>query len=643
MKKYFSPLAALCLNILLAYGAFAVAHVAYALENYSYFAPAFSFSALPDLLVGTLRFDTSGMVYVNMLYAILMLFPLWLKENDVYHRFCRVVFVVLNGIAFVANMADAVYFRYTLRRTTSTVFKEFAGEDNLVGIFAIEILRHWYLLLLSIAVIYLLWRLYTMPKCNCASLRPIVYFATGILVFAAVVGLSIAGMRGGFTRATRPITLSNANQYVSRPVDAALILNTPFTIIRTIGKKVFVNPHYFRSEEELSRVYTPWHTPTSDSISAKRRNVVVLIVESFGREYIGSLNKTLENGTYKGYTPFADSLISQSLTFKYSFANGHKSIDGMPSILSGIPMMIEPFFVTPAALNKVGGLAATLGAQGYQTAFFHGAQRGSMGFQAFARATGFADYYGREDFCADPRTRGDEDFDGNWAIWDEPFLQYYAMKMNDMHEPFMTAVFTASSHHPFVVPADYEALPSGTLSIHKCIRYTDNALRQFFAYASRQPWYENTLFVLTSDHTNMTDHEYYMTDLGGFSAPVVFFDPQHSLFQPAIQDKVAQQTDIMPTVLGLLGNTQPYLAFGCDLMTTPPDSTFAVSYTNGVYQYVKNGYVIQYDGVESISAYLLTDSLMKNKVAPPDGMLTELKAIIEQYMMRMVSDRLMSE
>ena len=95
----------------------------------------------------------------------------------------------------------------------------------------------------------------------------------------------------------------------------------------------------------------------------------------------------------------------------------------MPSILSSIPMFVEPFFLTPASMNHVSGIARLLADEGYETAFFHGAQRGSMGFQAFANATGFKDYYGREDFDADSRFGNDDDFDGTWAIWDEPFLR----------------------------------------------------------------------------------------------------------------------------------------------------------------------------------------------------------------------------
>ena len=318
----------------------------------------------------------------------------------------------------------------------------------------------------------------------------------------------------------------------------------------------------------------------------------------------------------------------------------------MPSILSSIPMFIEPFFLTPASMNHVSGLASILGGEGYQTAFFHGAQRGSMGFQAFARSTGFKDYYGREDFSRDKRFGGEQEFDGTWAIWDEPFLQYYCAKMSEMKEPFMTAVFTASSHHPYVVPEKYrERFPEEGIEIHKCIRYTDMALGEFFRSASRQPWFKNTIFVLTSDHTNLSDHDYYQTDLGGFCSPIIIYEPGITDLQPAVQDKIAQQIDILPTVLGMLHYPKPYFAFGIDVLNTPAEDTWAVNYLNGIYQYVKHGHVLQFDGQRTRAVYALTDSLMKHNLVGncPDqeSMEHELKAIIQQYMARMTQDRLL--
>ena len=651
LQSYLAPLTATLLNLLLAYAAYQIARLVYLFENWSYLHNAFTTEAM----LGGLVFDTSAILVTNIPYIVLMLLPLHQKETRRWHQLCRCLFVTINGTALALCLADAVYFPYTLRRTTTTVFSEFQHETNISGILLTEVLRHWYLVLLAALVAYGLWRLYVQPHLDRSRLKWWQYDLATLLSLTAMAPFVVAGIRGGFTTAVRPITISNANQYVDRPTDAALVLNTPFALYRTIGKNVFTVPHYYGSEKEMEAVYSPVHSSplAADSASVDnaspsslKKNVVVLIVESFGREYIGALNRDLENGHYQGYTPCIDSLIALSTTFRYSFCNGRKSIDGMPSILSSIPMFVEPFFLTPASMNQVTGLAGLLADEGYQTAFFHGAQRGSMGFMAFARSTGFQQYYGREDFDQDPRFGGEDDFDGMWAIWDEPFLQYYCAKMNEMQQPFMTAVFTASSHHPYQIPSKYkDTYPEEGIVIHKCIRYTDMALGRFFQEASRQPWFRNTIFVLTSDHTNLSDHPYYQTDLGGFCSPIIIYEPSDTTRTAGqIQEKIAQQIDILPTVLGMLGYQKPYFAFGIDVLNTPAADTWAVNYLSGIYQYVKHGHVLQFDGQQTKAVYSLNDSLMqhnlKGRLPEQQQMERELKAIIQQYMTRMTQDRL---
>lgn len=636
-------------NMLVVYVVYAICRLAFLLENWTTLGGGISFGSLGEMLHGALIFDTSAIFYTNALYALMMLLPLHVKDNGSkfsrwWHAVAKWIFVVVNGICVSVNLADAVYFQFTGRRTTMSVFEEFGNEGNIGGIVGIELLRHWYIVLLGVTLIYGLVRLYAKPRSE--KMKPwrwkgVRYYTIQMVALQLFVPVCIAGMRGGFSTAVRPITISNANQYVDTPAEAAMILNTPFSLIRTMSKKSFVDPGYY-TREELSTIYSPVHDGTHSDSDAK--NVVVLIVESFCKQYIGSLN-----GLDHGYTPEIDKIVAKSLTFDYSYCNGRKSIDGMPSVLSGIPMFIEPFFLTPSSMNDVSGIAGELSKKGYYTAFFHGAENGSMGFQAFARATGFKDYFGRTEYNSDKRFGGDSDFDGTWAIWDEPFLQFYVKKMSEMKQPFMTAVFTASSHHPFAVPEQYKDVykEEGDNPLRKCIRYTDMALGKFFAEASRQPWYQNTIFVLTSDHTNGVEDKSYATDLGLYSVPIVIFDPSGRI-KPERSQSIAQQTDIMPTILGALGYDNPYVAFGKDLLRTPAEDTWAVNYMNGIYQFVKGHYLLQFDGNELKAVYdFRKDAQLKNNLlqtkkndAEVKAYERQLKAIIQSYMQRMIENEL---
>jgi phosphoglycerol transferase MdoB-like AlkP superfamily enzyme len=649
--RWIGPFVALLLNLLIALGMYFIARVEFLLENYSYFSEDLTFSHLCSLFAGSLPFDKSAIAYTNSLYILMMLFPLWLKETPVYHKVCKWLFIVVNTIALVINLCDSVYFPYTLRRTTTSVFHEFRNETNLGDVFWGELLGHWYLLLLAIVVVWLAWKLYVMPRTDAKQLltvkQRLIYTGvyTVLLVFTGY--MTVGACRGGWASGIRPITINNANEYVDRPTECALVLNTPFSLIRTVNKDVFEVPNYYTSLDESGKIFTPIHNLQTVNApdTMKRKNVVVLIVESFGREYIGGLNKMYFGGKYKGYTPNVDKLIEKSAVWYYSFCNGRKSIDGMPSVLCGIPMFKEPFVLTPSSMNSYTSMAGLLDKEGYTTSFFHGANRGSMGFLAFSKKVGFQQYYGRQDFDQDSRFGGDKQYDGHWGIWDEPFLQYWCAKLGTMKQPFMSACFTVSSHTPYVIPDKYKKVyPEEGIVIHKCIRYTDMAIGKFFREAEKQPWFKNTIFVLTSDHTNLSDHAQYQTDIGGFCSPIIVYDPTAKLVKPGMRNAIAQQIDILPTVLGALGYNKPFLSFGCNLLTTPDDDTYAVNYLNGIYQYVKHGYTMQFDGNKVVGMYKLTDLLMQHnlvgRVPQQAQMERELKAIIYQYMYRMVHDRL---
>ncbi|MCQ2274925.1 MAG: sulfatase-like hydrolase/transferase [Bacteroidales bacterium] len=649
MAKRYPPILSLLFNIALLYLLYMLCRIVYVLEFWDVYGATFSRLSVGQLLIGSLRFDTAAICYTNVPYALLVLFPLSvrIKESKPYRIIAKTLYVVVNAVMLSANLVDTVYSRYTGRRTTWTIFSEFSAEGNLGSIFFVEVLHHWYLVLLGLAFIAALIFLYCpykdvkIDKSELKKREPSfrisysILQSTTILFFLLVVPLSIAGIRGGFSRSVRPIAISNANQYVDQPSQAAIVLNTPFSLIRTCGKTTFSDPHYF-SQEELSCRYSPIHQSSPISV-AQGANIVVLIVESFGTEYWGYFND------YPGYTPFLDSLASVSLTFQQSYANGRKSIDGMPSILSSIPMFVEPFFVTNYSLNDVSGLAGELSREGYSSAFFHGADNGSMGFQAFARTTGFQHYYGRTEYESDPTTRGVNDFDGTWAIWDEEFMQYFAHQLDTMHQPFVSALFTASSHHPFVVPERYrQSLHQPGHPMYTCVRYTDQALRRFFDTASRMPWFKNTIFVITADHTNHSEQPAYSTPLGSFRVPILFFDPSGRLPR-GMSNAVAQQIDIMPTLLSAVGYPNPYVAFGQDLLTTPADSTWAVQYNSGMYQLVQDNTLVQYDGEKVVGVYhLANDPQCRNNLtsSTTPTQLARLQAIVQSYMQRMIGNEL---
>ena len=640
MKRRFSisdiPLIAALWDLVVAYIAYTLCRGVFLILNWSLYASTLTWGHGMKLFGAGLLFDTPAILYTNAIILVMFLLPLHWKERPGYYRVARWIYTIVNSIAVYMNLMDCVYFPFTGKRTTTSVFAEFSNESTgeMLKIFGGQFLSHWYLVLLAVE------RPNHKPQ----------YYTIQVISLFVTIPLCIAAIRGGVTKSTRPITISNANQYVNRPAETGIVLNTPFSIFRTLKKTPFVVPDYM-SDEEASAIYTPLHQP-NDSAAFTPRNVVVLILESFSKQHIGFYNKTLRNGTYHGFTPFLDSLITDgAMTYRYSYANGRKSIEGMPSVLSSLPNFVEPLFLTPASLNVMSGLARELGEnKGYTTAFFHGAQNSSMGFHAFARATGFQRYYGREEYNADPNFHGDDDFDGTWAIWDEEFFQFYAQQMNTMKEPFMTALFSASSHDPFVVPEKYKGrFPQGESPLQECIAYTDYALKRFFEEASKQPWFKNTLFVITADHVSQQIDPFYCTTLGNYCVPIILYAPGDPLLHGYDEQQVVEQIDIMPTVLGYLHYDKPYIAFGRDMISGQANDGFALHWLpeSSSYEYVWGDYALHFDGKEVTSAYAFrTDSTFAHNVLgkiPPatrNRMERHMKSFIQQYMQRMTTDQL---
>ena len=610
--------------------------------------PDVTLSHLGEMLFCGVRFDMTALFYLNSVYLLMMLLPLRLRANRIYQRIALGFYWVPNIIAIIANCADMVYMQFTGRRTTIAFFSEFQHDSNLTRIFFTSMVQYWYVTLFALAMIALLIVLTRRSVDTNDARRPIVYYPTETLLLAVSVYFIVIGIRGGFGAFTRPITLSNALQYTNHPNETNIVLNTPFAIMRSSEGRVFPNLHYFE-DEELESIMTPIHrTPYTVHCTpnTERKNVVVFILESFSKEYIGYFNHDLDSGSYEGYTPFLDSLAAHSLTFELSLASGRKSIDAMPSILSSIPSIIAPYILTPYSTNAVQSIASYLGERGWQTGFFHGAPNGSMGFLAYARSCGFDAYYGKDEY------NNNADYDGYWAIWDEEFLQFYARTMSTMHEPFMTAVFTATSHHPFQVPKRYEGVfPQGTHPLHQCIGYTDNALRRFFDYAKTQPWYEHTLFVLTADHTNALTHPEYTNDKGRYEVPIIFFDPQmDETLRTRERHYPVAQADILPSVLEYLGYDAPYFAFGQDVIMHDKTIPYVVNYNNPVYQVFSDSLLLQFDGQNVTGLYdFRNDRMLQHNIkersdeAEPQAMLRYLQATVQQYIQRMKENRLTAD
>lgn len=599
--------------------------------------PSVEMKQLLAMLGGGLVFDISAVVYINLPFILLSILPFDIRYDRLYQNVLKYLFFISNGIAIAMNGMDYVYYRFIGKRATAEVFRTFSNEENGVKIFFRFLGDYWPATLFTLFLLFLMVYLYN--KVNVKKPSPEKWlgrFVVSFLMMPVVAALVIGAARGGYKHSTRPITISNAGRYVDNPRDVAIVLNTPFSLMRTYGKKSLTRYEFF-DDEDVVKHYNPHYVPDHGKPFTPE-NVVIIILESFAREYIGSLNQHLEGGKYEGYTPFLDSLVRAGLSFDVSVSNGRKSIDAMPSILASIPSLETPYIISHYANNTINGLPSLLKRKGYYSAFFHGAPNGSMGFDSFARLAGFDDYFGLNEYP------DKSDFDGMWGVWDEPFFRFFASKLNTFKQPFIASLFSVSSHHPFEVPEQYKGrFRKGDAPIVEVVGYTDFALQNFFREIEKNPWFTNTLFVITADHTNESVHREYQNDFGVYSIPVIFYKPGSEL--RGMKNKIAQQIDIMPTVLNHLGYDEEFIAFGNNLLDDS-DESFAFNSNGSNYHLYMKDHILIMNEINPVGLFnYKSDIYLENNLLGKDPVLQEtmedkLKAIIQTYNSRLLDNNM---
>ncbi len=613
---------------------FSFSRIAFFIYNADYF-PQMKVVHFLNIMLGGLRFDLTAILYTNLIFILLQILPFKFRYNNLYQKISLFLFYITNSLIIIANLADIAYYRFTLKRTTASVFQQFENESNLGVLFFRFIIDFWQITLLVFFFIFLLFIFNVKVKIKTANdINKWKYLFANLLISSVFITLLIIGIRGGYESTARPLNISNASEYIQNPNETAIVLNTPFSIYLTISKKQLQKQNYFTNEEQ-EKIYSAYHQVNTEK-KFQEKNVVIFILESFGSENIGALNKDIPN--FKSYTPFLDSLINQSYTHKYSYANGRKSISALPSVIASIPCLVTPYILSHYSTNKITTLANTLSKKNYYSAFFHGAPNTSMGFKAFTTLSGFSDYFGKNEY------NNENDFDGYWGIWDEEFFQFFAQKMDKFKQPFFTALFSVSSHHPYVLPNKYKGkFPEGDLELHRVIGYTDYALKQFFASAKKMEWYKNTVFIITADHAATFSYlPEYKTPAGAFAVPIVIFEPSTDYWKGFNDSTVIQQIDIMPTILNYLNYNENYIAFGTDIKENV--NHLAISYIDDVYQAMYKEYLLQFDANKIISIYnLKIDKLQKNnlkgKLKIEKEIEKKLKAFIQEYNWRLIDNK----
>lgn len=594
--------------------------------------------------LGGIRFDASAIAWSNAPWILWILITP--RTGRAWGRVQLALFLMLNAVALFFNCIDLGYFAFSLKRSTADFLQILVSGNDTANLAPAFVHDYWHIAVIYIvSLVALAWSYLRIGRLQITEPASWPWQVGWRLI---TVALFVLASRGG----TQLIPLQS--------IDAAkygggsylpVVLNTPFTILTTLGKPTLIQRNYMEQAEAdalwpviqdntrfMDGPIAPWsvwdegaaHTPLGNAVPPPiaKPNVVVIILESFSALYSGKL------AGGEGYMPFLDSLMAQGLNFTNAYANGRRSIDGIPSILASMPQWMDEAFITsPYASLPFTSLASILGNEGYRTSFYHGGRNGTMGFDGFVKSAGFERYVGLNEY-----DKGEADFDGHWGVRDRPFLQFYARELNKEQQPFLSAVFTLSSHHPYELPKDdAEHFAGGNMPIHPTLRYTDDALRQFFATVRTMPWYDNTLFVITADHTADLERNGSQGHRPiDYWVPLLYYAPK--ILLPYQVDRVTQHIDIVPTVLDVIGYSKPFFSFGHTAVHSVVQP-YAIWSNNGLYTVTSAKQQVQFDGEKILNVLTIIPGMAPDPVEAA-AMELHLKAAIQQYNAHMAGSEL---
>ncbi len=575
-----------------------------------------------------LRFDLATIAVSNLGFYLISLLPCPVRFAALKARTLAILATLVNFICVGLNLADMEYYKFTGKRFTRDALALTQDLSQQLGPLASY---YWYislLLLLGLWLLYLLHRwVFREPL---LETPPQAKRKLSLILGTVWIGLLLVAARGGLQ--AKPLIPAHAFVAAS-PALGVLSLNSAFSFYKSSGKESLEELNFF-SEKDLFDQLDRYPDELTSPLPPAPKNVVIIVLESFGKEYIQPPDGR------PSFTPFLSSLMANASSFSMSFANGRRSIDMLPSVFAGLPSwMVPPFITSPYQTNQLRGLPEILAGQGFKTSFYHGGNNGTMFFDVLAKNLGFQRYIGANEYP------NEADNDGQWGIFDEPFLQFVVDDLTRQGSPFFAGIFTLSSHNPYRIPDAFQGrFPKGTLEIHESIGYADYALQKFFEKARLQSWYKDTLFVLTADHTSKSESPLYETTYGLFSVPLVFVWNDQPLPFPEPQ-RIAQQIDIMPTVLDLFGTKSTLmLPFGQSLWRTEARPGI-VLFDGQTYSLLGPQTLIQSDLHKNTSVYNWTSDPLLTKANELTAVQAEdfqfLKAQVQFYNRGMIHNKLL--
>ena len=520
------------------------------------------------------RYDNVITSYLLFLPFILLTFNFFIKlKSRVVLRIITIYYYLVFGICLFILCADIpFYVHFNSRLTTASLL--WAGD---FGYMTNMILKDWaflsYLVLFFVVygvLIYILRKIakkYNSKIESWNSKKQNIRTSYSILSISLVILLLIISARG---RLNPKATIKIGTAYFSNNQTLNKIaLNPIYTFGHSFANDLKTNNKVNLMDEkkglELSsrfktipqsdsnvlNIFTQWKVQNTED-SAKKKNVVVILMESMGTFKMGHFNGE------QNLTPNLNELTSKSIYFNNFYTSGIHTFNGIYSTLFSFPALYKLQPLEELMNVNHDGIAEILNQNGYSTSYFTTHDPNFDNVYGFLKANSFNDIY------SDYPTEWIETTNG---IPDHRMFEYAIPVLNKKakESPFFSVFMTASDHRPFVIPKETDFIPQTDKIETQITEYADWSIGRFMDEASKQDWYSNTVFVLLADHGQNLGHTYDMP-LSNHHSPLILFSPSHESIADTLEC-LAGQIDVAPTILSLLGIDYENKTLGLDLFT----------------------------------------------------------------------------
>ncbi len=555
-------------------------------------------------------FDLITLFYFLLPFILLHLIPHIFFDNILVEKILKWYFLLIIALLLILTCVDAGYFPYSKSRINVSLFKMAGNETISISRY---ILDYSLFIPFILAFLFLAWKYYPIKK-NKSTLR----FYKQIVLNLVCVGLLILTIRGGFR--LKPLKSLDTALFVPAS-HSQLAISSGFNFLESLQGESIEIPNYF-NEKEMEQILMGDYYTLKEKKAFSKKNIVIIILESFGKEYTFPIDSTAIS-----YSPFLVQLAKHSTFYSRAYSNGTRSVDAIPAILECVPKLTKTdFMYSNYTNNTTPGFPFYLKKEGYSCAFYHGGKNGTLGFESFLKSRGWA-YYGKNQYSGLKA-----DFDGQWGIFDGPYLQYVAKELSKTKSPFVASVFTLSSHHPYTLPANYkDSFRSIKEPMHKTIRYTDWCLSLFFKSIENEKWFNETIFIITGDHSGQNFSKYYQSCDGKYEVPLLVYAPSNPI--EGVNNEIIQHSDIVPLCLDKLGYQGKIFTLGTYFKAA--NEKIAFQNEEGNYQAISETICVSYNGKN----FQVQPTLGNKSSTCPDSLQYILKSRIQSYYYRLVNNK----